>query len=80
MAEPKLKLMNFVAASQVTYLHCYNFRTLSPWQSPSSFLTQCVWQTDAEIDSVPQTAQKQEVYDDRPLYEVGARFYSGGNR
>lgn len=42
MAEPKLKLMNFVAASQ----------------------------TDAEIDSVPQTAQKQEVYDDRPLYEI----------
>jgi hypothetical protein len=36
----------------------------------------CVWQTDAEIESVPsESQQKQEVYDDRPLYEVDALFH-----
>ena len=75
MAEPQLKLLNFVAASQVSYL-LFPFFDFSVFIFSGSFHYHfphcfCVWQTDAEIDSVPSETQlKHEVHDDRPLYEV----------
>jgi len=43
--------------------------------SPSLSYYCGVWQTDAEIESLPEKQQNKGVYDDRPLFEVGALFH-----